>query len=1711
MAESKKDLIINVKGQKILVAPDVEAAATVIDASAQKIIAAMQSAGEAIVGLKTTIKGQAAEIKSGFDSIKNDAESMAKSVDASVKKAAASRAKASKAPAVPQEPSGQSRTTKYAPRVATGKSIPVMPPEDSTRYQEWLKSRAASSRRVPFSGNRHEIQDFGMGGRPPYVQKLGRHSTAANDRAKEQIIRDIELSRRVANFGGPDIETLRKPLGSNRLRELRKLQASDLNRATPQIPMGLGGSSLASFVGQAQRKPPVMPTGNGGSDLGSLFGHEDIRAARREASGEVGDRMQAHAAFEALRRRRESESESARYQEWLRSREVSSQRTVNQPANVVEYGPARPTAAESRRMDAANNAFVQPVGQYGPQPTPQQRQAVGRNQQVGQAAQQLATGAGLYGTSRSLMPTELQEAYTQAEAILNARRTQLQAVVASTASTARERAIAEEEIQIGDARLRMNRAQSAGLRQAWARRLDAERALADAILAETNNPSARNRFATQTARSQFQQANRNYEAVRNPHASQQGVGGQNLTFAAGQLAYGVEDFFQVLAAGQSPMRAFLGAANNIGPALALIGVSGMHASIGIAAALGVTALFAGSSKRAKEAANDWRKSLDQLHDSAEKFAKLRRQVSEFGSSSSMGVGGSRGFLDATRRLRETPVNAGFESSRFRAEELSAEKRTINARRTDEPMALSAARSTGEAIAYAFAQRIPVELSRFGRGLGLDFTERRRFSTEMFQSPKDFGEMSKEMGTNRRGQGMFGNALGAAMGYGAYRRIGSRMTPLAGRLASGLAGWAANAAPAANPMAAMMGRAAGPTFGVLAPLVRTMPVFARLLPVLGRVLNAARLGSMATPAGFAANAAITVGGMMLGKSIGDSIERRFRGGVSAEDETRINKTVGVEKEKFKELKESGAYKRMEDAIRELDMAIQHRAELVKSAAKIPQFMSQAWDAASEIEQKFGARGLRDEVVRGSASDIVQGEQSIRQADSDVRERLAEAEAEKARAEKELQDLKTGGSRFRNVRDEYLADNPGSTKEAANLHATASLFNDMQAANAKAILARKNVEMIKGAPEAERRIQEERIKGFNQQLGKAGFGLRHFNDILPGIVSDGVFKLEATRTAIPKIKEDFGKMNASDQRTILKQLAFAAEDRKPAQMMAGEDLWKTIQTSVLNNTDPSLEVEKETRDLIRELLNEVKSKAKPAAIAGHAMGGRVGGDQRDTKPILTRGGEVVVTPQQQEKMSQLTGVPAGKLFGESGVPGFAYGGWIPGNPWERRGNSPENGWMGRVTGYTGAVNPPTGQVGSSVIERSGDQSSYAQPPSVKIKPPKNRYEALRRKREKERADKAVADYQKRLDAFAKRSRGEEKAAAGPHAGADGNFAHHGMEEAAVNPAMSERARASAKRVAEKAADESALKSLRKRAGEEGSTGWFFEGQARDEQESQMRRSGFSERAVKSAKKVNSAKVATKEDALYTANETPEQRSARQKIERDKMMAKAKEHGDAKRASEAPSSQRSRVPFPQETKMAPGTATSTGDAFQDRLDREERRKNAGPKYRTVAPTTRRNSFMEKAEIPISNAPKVPEKKMSERGLMAVQENEARFNSFDRSVAPFNKQGPEMTPGQKAVRENESRWDKWDSEHKQGKGSFGQQALDAQQERLEKAGLNNGLDPKSWPEGEGMNVSLSDGLDQSKILGDIFRAIDSNMKALIGVNTQQLAAINNAEGGLI
>lgn len=119
------------------------------------------------------------------------------------------------------------------------------------------------------------------------------------------------------------------------------------------------------------------------------------------------------------------------------------------------------------------------------------------------------------------------------------------------------------------------------------------------------------------------------------------AGQRQWNFAAMQAAYGFQDFFQVTAAGQGPVKGLLAAANNLGPALMGLGIGGVAANVGIGVMLaGMTGLSALANREKKE--------IDSLKDSVDQLTRSLRGASELqmklvhDAPSGKGIGGRVG-------------------------------------------------------------------------------------------------------------------------------------------------------------------------------------------------------------------------------------------------------------------------------------------------------------------------------------------------------------------------------------------------------------------------------------------------------------------------------------------------------------------------------------------------------------------------------------------------------------------------------------------------------------------------------------------------------------------------------------------------------------------------------------------------------------------------------------------------------------------------------------------------------------------------------------------------------------------------------------------------------------------------------------------------------------------------------------------------------------
>lgn len=106
-----------------------------------------------------------------------------------------------------------------------------------------------------------------------------------------------------------------------------------------------------------------------------------------------------------------------------------------------------------------------------------------------------------------------------------------------------------------------------------------------------------------------------------------GGGAKGWNYAAPMLAYGFEDFFQVLAMGQGPMRGFLAAANNIGPALGMLMGSATGASVAVAGMLAVSALVQSRQEKDKDRYKALAENVDRYSGSLKELEKVQNSLS----------------------------------------------------------------------------------------------------------------------------------------------------------------------------------------------------------------------------------------------------------------------------------------------------------------------------------------------------------------------------------------------------------------------------------------------------------------------------------------------------------------------------------------------------------------------------------------------------------------------------------------------------------------------------------------------------------------------------------------------------------------------------------------------------------------------------------------------------------------------------------------------------------------------------------------------------------------------------------------------------------------------------------------------------------------------------------------------------------------------------
>jgi hypothetical protein len=102
------------------------------------------------------------------------------------------------------------------------------------------------------------------------------------------------------------------------------------------------------------------------------------------------------------------------------------------------------------------------------------------------------------------------------------------------------------------------------------------------------------------------------------------------------------------------------------------------------------------------------------------------------------------------------------------------------------------------------------------------------------------------------------------------------------------------------------------------------------------------------------------------------------------------------------------------------------------------------------------------------------------------------------------------------------------------------------------------------------------------------------------------------------------------------------------------------------------------------------------------------------------------------------------------------------------------------------------------------------------------------------------------------------------------------------------------------------------------------------------------------------------------------------------------------------------------------------------------------------------------------------------------------------------ERTPEQNATIDS---WEKKQEEQRLGEKAS-RQSLEETSPRRGPFGEGASM---SLPESGDVGISLRDGIDQSKLLGDILKTLDNRLGSIFGAQMQTVGAINNAEGGLI
>ena len=373
--------------------------------------------------------------------------------------------------------------------------------------------------------------------------------------------------------------------------------------------------------------------------------------------------------------------------------------------------------------------------------------------------------------------------------------------------------------------------------------------------------------------------------------------------------------------------------------------------------------------------------------------------------------------------------------------------------------------------------------------------------------------------------------------------------------------------------------------------------------------------------------------------------------------------------------AGVYDDLESAIKELDDRIEQRAEIIRQATGKNNPMGMGFDLAGPAMSRTGHNFLTD-TTREATSQLIKDEQAVIRAEIESAQQTPELERKYQASLKKLEELNNSKAR---LVAKFMEKDKVDAKTASGMANDLIAFQAQKLA-AEAEIWQLQLRDVKSKPDAMRVVRDENRKAFNTQLGRAGVGLRKFNETLPGIINEGVFKLDEMKGLRPLLVEEFSKMAKGDRDTILKQLRGNIQQReKGGSIMPAENMWTRIQESLLRGNDPSLEIEKQQLDELKKLYAVLLSGKnqtplpvgnpsgkkldadigadKPAPAEkkpeGMAQGGRAG-DQRDTIPARLRPGEVVMTPQQQAKMGQNFGVNPAAMFGGAGVPGFAKGG-------------------------------------------------------------------------------------------------------------------------------------------------------------------------------------------------------------------------------------------------------------------------------------------------------------------------------------------------------------------------------------------------------------------------------------------------------------------------